>query len=152
MLNLLSWNLNGMGKASKCLWAKEMGGVGKRSLEYVALDSIGNSGGIITIWDNKLFKVQRKSKSNGYVLVLGLWMENNSKLGVINVYAPQDTNNKKMLWEEIHKELHSEPGAAWVVCGDFNEVRGSEERLGSMLNRRGTKLFNDFIVSAELHD
>ncbi|KAJ9562374.1 hypothetical protein OSB04_007534, partial [Centaurea solstitialis] len=40
----------------------------------------------------------------------------------------------------------------WVVCGDFNEVRSGEERLGSSLDRRGTKLFNDFIAAADLHD
>ncbi|KAJ9556592.1 hypothetical protein OSB04_011206 [Centaurea solstitialis] len=78
--------------------------------------------------------------------------KNNSKLGVINVYAPQSTNSKKTLWDNILKELQSESDVAWLVCGDFNEVRSAEERKGSVVDPRGTKAFNEFIATAGLFD
>ncbi|KAJ9556364.1 hypothetical protein OSB04_010978 [Centaurea solstitialis] len=177
MLKILSWNLNGMGKEVKRNWIKEamlshklsflclqetkmainsVGLVhsvwGKSNLEYVALDSIGNSSGILTVWDGDLFQLQNSSKMEGYVKVFGLWRGNNSNLGVINVYAPQGVTRKKALWENIAKELQSEPEAAWVVCGDFYEVRCTDERRGSALDSRGRKIFNDFIVTAGLTD
>ncbi|KAJ9535113.1 LOW QUALITY PROTEIN: hypothetical protein OSB04_un001809 [Centaurea solstitialis] len=125
---------------------------GKSNLEYVALDSIGNSSGILTVWDGDLFQLQNSNKMEGYVKVFGLWRGNNSKLGVINVYAPQGVTRKKALSENIAKELQSEPEAAWVVCGDFNEVHCTDERRGSALDSRGTKIFNDFIVTVGLTD
>ncbi|KAJ9557832.1 hypothetical protein OSB04_012446 [Centaurea solstitialis] len=125
MLNFLSWNINGMGKESKRKWVKDvvrthninflylqetksvitsewqvMSVWGKSNMEFAALDSIGNSSGILTIWD----------------------------------------------------ELQAESDAAWVICGYFNEVRCAEERKGSALDRRGTKLFNDFIATTGLQD
>ncbi|KAJ9568335.1 hypothetical protein OSB04_004301 [Centaurea solstitialis] len=177
MLNLLSWNLNGMGKASKCKWVKDLVKAknisllclqetktaikfdwqvksvwGKRSTEFAAIDLSGNSSGILTVWDGNLFKVQNSCNMDGYVLICGLWLEKNSKLGVINVYAPQDNFSKRRLWEQIREEIQKEPDAAWVVCGDFNEVRGGDDRKGSILDRNGAKHFNDFIALVELHD
>ncbi|KAJ9564278.1 hypothetical protein OSB04_000244 [Centaurea solstitialis] len=169
--------MNGMGKEAKRIWIKDMtlshkvsflclqetktvinsvGLVssvwGNRNLEFVALDSTGNSSGILTVWDGDLFQVHNSSKMEGFVKVCGLWKGNNTKLGVINVYAPQGVNCKKTLWENITKEMNLEPEVAWVVCGDFNEVRCADERRGSSLDIRGTKIFNDFISNAGLID
>ncbi|KAJ9547296.1 LOW QUALITY PROTEIN: hypothetical protein OSB04_019839 [Centaurea solstitialis] len=158
--------MNGMGKETKRRWLKDMvlahkiiflcvqetktvinsdwqvaSVWGKNRMDFVALDSVGNSSGILTIWDGNLFQVQRSHKMDGFVTVFGLWRGNNTKLGIINVYAPQGVNCKK----NINKELQSEPDAAWVV-------RCADERKGSVLDIRGTKLFNDFIVSAGLNE
>nr|GEX27448.1 RNA-directed DNA polymerase, eukaryota [Tanacetum cinerariifolium] len=37
-----------------------------------------------------------------------------------------------------------------VTMGDFNEVRDSSERFGSVFNKHDAKLFNDFIAKADL--
>ncbi|KAJ9556157.1 hypothetical protein OSB04_010771 [Centaurea solstitialis] len=177
MLKILSWNINGMGKETKRKWVKDIVATqkisflclqetkmvvehdwqvssvwGRKSMEFVALDSCGHSSGILTVWNCDLFKVTLSTKHDGFVAVLGLWLSSNTKLGVINVYAPQEARLKKALWGNIKTVLHSESDAAWVVCGDFNEVRSAEERKGSVFDSRGARCFNGFISSTSLTD
>ncbi|KAJ9557521.1 hypothetical protein OSB04_012135 [Centaurea solstitialis] len=169
--------MNGMGKESKRKWVKDLAGEkkvgflclqetklsivqdwqvksvwGRNSMDYVALESEGNSTGIITVWDNSLFRALDTSKHVGFVAVLGMWLGNNTKLGVINVYAPQSTSSKKLLWDSIMNMIQSDGEAAWVVCGDFNEVRAANERKGSRFDTLGARYFNNFIFSAGLSD
>ncbi|KAJ9567980.1 hypothetical protein OSB04_003946 [Centaurea solstitialis] len=177
MLKILSWNINGMGKDTKCKWVKDLVAEhktsfvclqetktvikeewqvakvwGKPNMDYSSLDSVGNSAGILTVWDGNLFKMHKSSSQEGFVAVIGHWQGNNKKLGLINVYAPQEANCKKELWCKISAELQSEPDAAWVVCGDFNEVRCEEERKGSIFDPRGARHFNNFITTSSLLD
>ncbi|KAJ9542202.1 LOW QUALITY PROTEIN: hypothetical protein OSB04_028708 [Centaurea solstitialis] len=177
MLKFLSWNINGMGKETKCKWVKDLvlehkisflclqetktpikedwqvaRVWGKPNMKFSSLDSVGNSSGILTVWDDNLFKLQKSSSQEGYVAVVGLWLGNNTKLGLINVYAPQDVNCKKVLWNKIMAELHAEPDADWVVCGDFNEVHCIEERKGSSFDPRGARIFYNFIIMSSLID
>lgn len=177
MLKVLSWNINGMGKESKCKWSKDRVAEhkisflclqetkssitadwqvarvwGRNSWDFASLDAVGNSSGILTVWDSSLFKLQRSFSHEGLVSVYGLWLGNNTKLGIINVYAPQNITCKKELWGRIETEMQSDPDAAWVVCGDFNEVRAADERKGSTFDPRGARLFNDFITKAGLLD
>ncbi|KAJ9544963.1 hypothetical protein OSB04_024670 [Centaurea solstitialis] len=91
-------------------------------------------------------------EAQGFVAVVGLWLGTNKKLGLINVYAPQDVNCKKELWRKIMDELQLEPDAVWVVCGDFNEVRCAEERKGSIFDLRGARSFNNFNTMSSLVD
>ncbi|XP_071726764.1 uncharacterized protein [Rutidosis leptorrhynchoides] len=42
------------------------------------------------------------------------------------------------------------PNVAWVLCGDFNEVRDETERKNGVFNERRAKLFNEFIEKMEL--
>ncbi|KAJ9564655.1 hypothetical protein OSB04_000621 [Centaurea solstitialis] len=125
---------------------------GNMSCNFVSLDSVGHSGGILTVWDNNLFSQSHSIKQDGFVAVLGTWLGSNSKLGILNVYAPQSTRLKKLLWEEILKVLEKESDFDWIVCGDFNEVRSAAERKGSSFDPLGARNFNDFIFSAGLSD
>lgn len=51
-------------------------------------------------------------------------------MGVCNVYAPQSERGKKALWERMAEVL--DPAILWVICGDFNFIEYSEDRLGLM--------------------
>ncbi|KAJ9545225.1 hypothetical protein OSB04_024932 [Centaurea solstitialis] len=125
---------------------------GGNNLGFAALDSSGNSAGILTVWNDNLFKLQSSFKQEGFVAVLGLWQGNNAKLGVINVYAPQNARRKKELWENISRVMRLDTEAAWIVCGDFNEVRSADERKGSTFDPLGARCFNSFISSAGLSE
>lgn len=52
------------------------------------MDSIGNSGGILTVWNSGLFKLSEVVKETRFVAVCGEWRPTKSKCRVINVYAP----------------------------------------------------------------
>ena len=110
MLKIVFWNINGMGKEVIRSWIKSMVCDQRMSFLYiqkskailnfdgqvisvwvkhdpifVALDSIGNSGGIIMIWDQSLFQLTNVIKEG--------------PCRVINVNALQTTSGKKRLWD-----------------------------------------------------
>ena len=175
MLKVLSWNLNGMGKAQK-KWVKDsivdhkisflclqetktsitqewqINSIwGGKNPEFLALDSVGNSSGIVTVWDSNLFEVAKTEKNDG-IVVTGIWKEKKIKLGIINVYAQQGLRSKKALWESMLRIIRADLDVAWIVCGDFNEVRSAEERKGSVFDPLGASNFNSFISAAGLTD
>ncbi|XP_071729332.1 uncharacterized protein [Rutidosis leptorrhynchoides] len=48
--------------------------------------------------------------------------------------------------------ISRDPNDAWVICGDFNEVRSEEERLNCQYFDNKAKMFNEFINNAKLID
>lgn len=55
------------------------------------------------------------------------------------------------MWNKISVIMESME-ASWCIFGDFNEVRGSDERMNSQLNVKGAADFNKFIRRDELRD
>lgn len=73
------------------------------------------------------------------------------KVGLINVYGPQSTLHKEVLWTSIEQLINS-TNANWIIFGDFNVIRSREERASSIFNHRDASAFNDFIAMAGLFD
>ncbi|GJZ98367.1 hypothetical protein Tco_0670820 [Tanacetum coccineum] len=65
------------------------------------ISSIGNSGGILCVWDPTLFVKDNVTSSNNFLDVMGTWVPSSSKLLIISAYAPQDLTEKKVLWDYI---------------------------------------------------
>ncbi|GJX03963.1 putative RNA-directed DNA polymerase [Tanacetum coccineum] len=65
--------------------------------------------------------------------------------------APQAYSQKAALWASIESLINSME-AIWVIYGDFNAVRNSDERLGSHFDEGEANAFNDFISRAGLFD
>ncbi|XP_024958997.1 uncharacterized protein LOC112499968 [Cynara cardunculus var. scolymus] len=125
---------------------------GGPQFQFAAIDPVGHSSGLITIWNDSLFQAQCVEKKEGFIAVMGSWLASKLTMGVINVYAPQDSKRKRLLWTELLGTLKKYSGVAWVICGDFNEVRTADERKGSNFDPMGEKFFNDLITSAGLSD
>nr|GEW16164.1 hypothetical protein [Tanacetum cinerariifolium] len=77
------------------------------------------------------------------------WLPSGKRLLVISVYAPQELRDKKMLWDYLVTIICNWDGEV-VTMGDFNEVRDCSERFGSVFNKKGAEVFNNFIVTAGL--
>lgn len=67
------------------------------------------------------------------------------------VLTPHDPGEKSRLWAKIYQLKNSIQGV-WIMFGDFNEVRRSEERMNSIFGQRSAAKFNNFIQMAGLHD
>nr|GEZ31387.1 RNA-directed DNA polymerase, eukaryota [Tanacetum cinerariifolium] len=94
---------------------------GNINFDYVVSPSVGNSGGILCVWDPNLFYKENSMVSDYFIAIMGNWLPNNKK------------------WNgEV------------LLMGDFNEVRLEEERYGSIFNSRGAAAFNSFIVDSGL--
>ncbi|GJV91786.1 RNA-directed DNA polymerase, eukaryota [Tanacetum coccineum] len=122
---------------------------GKFSFDYAHSDAVGQSGEILSVWDPSMFQKSNCSVSDYFVMIYGVWVPSGKNLLVISIYAPQDLSEKRMLWDYLRIKICNWDGDV-VTMGDFNEVRNSSERFGSVFNKRGAKIFNEFIANAGL--
>ncbi|GJR30293.1 ribonuclease H-like domain-containing protein [Tanacetum coccineum] len=93
------------------------------NFDFVASDSLGNSGAIY-----------------------GTWLPRNVKILLVAVYAPQQPGSKRALWDFLSNLVRRWNGEA-IIMGDFNDVRTMDERLGSSFNVSSARCFDRFIVS-----
>nr|GEW43997.1 RNA-directed DNA polymerase, eukaryota [Tanacetum cinerariifolium] len=122
---------------------------GNLSFEFVCGPSVGNSGGILCVWDPRLFRKHNSTISNYFVAIQGDWIPNAKRYLIISVYAPQEFSEKRMLWSYLKHVIDSWSGET-ILMGDFNEVRSKVERFGTIFNNHNANVFNSFISSGGL--
>ena len=93
--------------------------------------SINGAGGLLCIWNNDSFSVDRKVVGRGFILLEGMWIKENKRVSIINVYAPCDLQGKRQQWDEILQLKTSSQEGLWCVLGDFNSIRHQDERVSS---------------------
>ncbi|GKU93949.1 hypothetical protein SLEP1_g7498 [Rubroshorea leprosula] len=128
----------------RALWNSE-------NFDWVMQKSMGNSGGLLCIWNKSCFSKQCVIEGSGFIGVSGEWGKERKKCNVINVYAPCDRQRKVLLWEEIAGRVLEE-GGCWLLAGDFNAVRNVSERKGKMKETQDMQDFNHFVESTGLID
>ncbi|GJX57117.1 RNA-directed DNA polymerase, eukaryota [Tanacetum coccineum] len=175
-MNCLSLNIQGLGSEAKKTWIRELNIKHKVSFlsiqetksdaisdmevkrlwgnsifDHTASEAVGNSGGILCVWDPNMFRKSHHIISDNFVALFGSWIPNKLDILFISVYAPQSQVEKRILWNYI-VSLLSRWNGEYMVLGDFNEVRSESERMGSLFNAQGAKEFNNFILNAGLVD
>ncbi|GKB04452.1 RNA-directed DNA polymerase, eukaryota, partial [Tanacetum coccineum] len=124
---------------------------GNSNYDFACSDSLGNSGGILCVWEASIFRKDNVTISDNFIAIYGTWLPTNSKILFVVVYAPQHGSRKRMLWDYISTILGRWNGES-IVMGDFNEVRSSDERRGSCFNPYNARYFDRFISSSGLVD
>nr|GEU51925.1 RNA-directed DNA polymerase, eukaryota, nucleotide-binding alpha-beta plait domain protein [Tanacetum cinerariifolium] len=71
----------------KSLW-------GNLNFDHAVSSSVSFSGGILCVWDARVFTKEHVSKSDYFVAIMGTWFPTSTKLLVISVYAPQEITKK----------------------------------------------------------
>ncbi|GJV13679.1 RNA-directed DNA polymerase, eukaryota [Tanacetum coccineum] len=94
---------------------------GNSNFDYVHSDSVGNSGGILCIWDPNSFRRSSFTRSDYFVIVRGVWLKSGIDLMIVVVYAPQEAKEKRMLWDYLAHVSNQWVGKL-VMMGDFNEA------------------------------
>ena len=161
MLKCLSININGIGFDFKRNWIKEIirknrvniVGIqetkseslqdfdvfaiwGNKNVGWETSPSVGNSGGLITMWDPKHFEFNSANHHRNYSIIMGTLKSIKYPCGFINTYAPQEDRRKRELWANLQNIITSDPDRCWIITGDFNEVRTSGERCGSTFSQQ----------------
>ncbi|GJU60430.1 RNA-directed DNA polymerase, eukaryota [Tanacetum coccineum] len=124
---------------------------GNYNFDYSISEALGNSGGILCVWDPSIFHKDHHIISDNFIALYGTWIPMKSQLLMISVYAPQSPNSKRLLWNYISSLINRWNGES-MVMGDFNEVRCPEERWGSVFSSQGARSFNSFISTSGLND
>ncbi|GJW02192.1 RNA-directed DNA polymerase, eukaryota [Tanacetum coccineum] len=124
---------------------------GNYTFDYAHSDSVGNSGGILCIWDPNSFQKDNVTVSDFFIIIRGTWLKSGVKILMVAVYAPHDLRDKKILWDYLEYIINRWDGEV-LIMGDFNEVRRKTERFGSVFNVQGADMFNMFIANAGLEE
>ncbi|GKV49617.1 hypothetical protein SLEP1_g56358 [Rubroshorea leprosula] len=119
--------------------------------DWVAKGSSRASGGLLCIWDRRYFVKREEFTGDGFMGILGEWGVNKQLYFLINVYGPKERQKKANLWEELRRMVTDKEGC-WLIAGDFNAVRGPEERRGRTGESPNMKDFDEFIVTTDLVD
>ncbi|XP_071718855.1 uncharacterized protein [Rutidosis leptorrhynchoides] len=125
---------------------------GNNNCNFIQKEMVGKSGGQLIIWDTDVFDATDSFSHDFFIGVRGVWKRSQKEISVINVYGPHDDHNKVNFWDQFLNIISRASDKAWVVCGDFNEVRGEEERFNCQFIESRAKLFNDFINNSKLID
>jgi hypothetical protein len=130
---------------------------GNRDCSWIFLPAVGNSGGILSIWNKVVASLVFSFIGDGFVGVcLNLTAENKNCF-IVNVYAKCNRSDKRRLWGDIRMSKMGFGGGLWCVVGDFNSVRDVHKRRGvnqsSSAGRSGEmEEFDTFLGDLELVD
>lgn len=69
---------------------------------------MGLSGGIVSLWDPSIFFAVESIKGVGFLCIKGVWLKSKKTVCFVNVYAPQDLNEKKLLWNKLFDLINSD--------------------------------------------
>nr|GEU54499.1 RNA-directed DNA polymerase, eukaryota [Tanacetum cinerariifolium] len=122
---------------------------GNLVFDYVYSEAVGNSGGILCVWDTNSFCKSSVMVSDYFVINMGHWRLTGKNMMIIVVYAPQESKNKQSLWGFLHHEI-GKRNEDVIIMGDFNEVHVKSDRFGSHFNPYGAQRFNSFISNSGL--
>ncbi|XP_035832700.1 uncharacterized protein LOC118481646 [Helianthus annuus] len=169
-MNFLSLNVRGLGGDDKAGWIKGLKvkfGVcfaafqetkcsamdekavsrlwGCRDVGAEWVDSSGLSGGLVSVWDKNLFDFSDSIKERNFIITRGKIKGTGQHINIANIYAPQDVQAKKVLWDRLLDVIEGSTGL-WVLLGDFNAVRTPEERLNTRFIPSCAGNFNFFFI------
>ncbi|XP_076892880.1 uncharacterized protein LOC143544733 [Bidens hawaiensis] len=122
---------------------------GKYAFEYDSVDAEGRSGGILSVWDPSYFRKVGRIIHRRFLVTIGEIRLLGCEICFVNVYAPNDSREKRSLWTEL-LGLRASLNGMVVFMGDFNEVRSSVERRNLEFSQPNANVFNDFIERAGL--
>ena len=128
---------------------------GDSSASWECLPSSNTAGGLLCIWNNGSFAVDRRVLGRGFIMLKGLWLKEDKRVTIINVYAPCDLQRKREQWNDLLQLRSSHQAGLWCVLGDFNSIRHREERFSSSQTRDATlgmSDFNSWISDMELEE
>lgn len=129
---------------------------GNEDVSWVFSPAINRGGGLLCIWRNSALTVVNFKCNARWISLQGKWEGQNEECMIVNVYASCSLEEKRQLWAELEDWRSRSSIKCWCILGDFNAVRESNERRGTMTFssqlRRDSELFNDFIHSMELVD
>ena len=74
---------------------------GDSTAHWDYVPSVQAAGGLLCLWNNSIFEVDRREKGRSFLMLEGTCISNNQRMMIVNVYAPCDLVGKKALWDDL---------------------------------------------------
>jgi hypothetical protein len=113
--------------------------------------SIGNSGGIITIWNGGLFSGTLISQDTHHVTAEFMCKSSGRKWYLTNIYGPAHNEGIQDFFTWL-SELDSSNMNLWMILGDFNLIRAPEDRNRPGGDSNNMMAFNSVIQAHDLEE
>ena len=179
-MNILSYNIRGLGKGIK--WASIRNLVGKHKIDLLCLQetkrdsidkalcqalwghsdfdwkwfpAVNTAGGLLCVRNNNNFQVDIKIAERGFIMLEGVWLVESQRVVVANIYASCELESKRQLWQRLYLMKNQSQVQCWCLVGDFNCIKHPAERVGSTLCNPDTNLiaeFNEWLAEMEVDD
>ncbi|OMO99897.1 Endonuclease/exonuclease/phosphatase [Corchorus capsularis] len=114
-------------------------------------NAAGSAGGLISIWNDDFFSLDSSIVKDRFILLIGTLKGANLKCILVNLYAPNDDSERKILFQEL-VEIISPLNLPCCIGGVFNVVRSPEEKIRVTLNSIALSDFSDFIENLNFAD
>ncbi|GJW69423.1 RNA-directed DNA polymerase, eukaryota, reverse transcriptase zinc-binding domain protein [Tanacetum coccineum] len=124
---------------------------GSYNFDFACSIARGRSGGLIFMWDPNTFIKDDIWCDDAFIIVKGHWRNTVGDCYIINIYGPQYSLAKAILWNIIGDFMHQH-ASKYIIFGDMNVVRNKNERSGSLFSRHDADNFNSFIDNSGLID
>ena len=128
---------------------------GDPDVQWADQPATHTAGGILCLWSEKVFRMERKIIGPGYVMMSGKWIQEDQSVNIVSVYSPCDIQGKRVLWEAIKQLKCQHHDGLWCILGDFNCTRNHTERFGTChrsLENIGSREFNGWIEDLEVDE
>lgn len=124
-------------KTLKSIW-------GDDGIEYLLSPSIGNSGGLISVWNTNQFTHASSHTARFWIGLCGSIKSNEFHCTLINIYNPCNVDDRAVVWDEI-TEFVSQNQNPCLIIGDYNEVLLKSDRGSQHVSSQGSSDFQAFI-------
>ena len=118
-------------------------------IQHIFSPSIGNSGGLLSLWNENFFQIESQQISRHWIAICGTITLSNFRCCLINVYNPCSHELRNETWLELI-DFRSLVQLPCLLMGDFNEIREISERGSQIASQRSIDDFNNFINESHL--
>lgn len=122
------------------------------NVDWCEVKSEGLSGGLLCSWNKSEFKLLSCNDGRNWIWCHFQNSSDSSFFHIINVYGPQELEDKQDLWDNLRKIMEQIGDKNLCLVGDFNCIRDESERVGCIYRRRDLVGFNEFIHDSNLLD
>lgn len=118
---------------------------------FVHLDAVGTSGGILTAWNNNLLRLKNSVIKDRSVSVQFECCSSNLTFWATNVYGPNAEIDRDSFFQEII-DLQPTISGPWIIAGDFNSVRSADDRNTGRVTVTETQRFNEWLHDLQVQE
>lgn len=113
-------------------------------IQWLFSPSVGNSGGLLSIWKSNFFKMETSNISRFWIGLTGYISSQNMMCTFINLYNPCTAEGRAAVWLEIADFCTSNSHPCFII-GDYNETLEPNDRGSQFISCQGTSDFQNFI-------
>ena len=123
----------------------------RRINQFAYSPSVGNSGGIITLWNGNMFSGTVINISKFQLTIQFICKLSARVIYITNIYAPTTTDERDIFLNWLH-DVDTSLMEHWIILGDFNLMRspGNRNRPGGDFNNM--LRFNSIIQHLDLEE